>query len=452
MIKFYLTFILFLVLFFKAYSQEKDSNNNYIPKNLESVENYLEKINSDYIKRINGKYSSEIKKIFKDRDEKVIKSIKDSTYIFSSDINEPLDEIITVVYNANPEIDRSNYRFFINSSFIPNAACYGDGMFEINLGLFTTLNYDDEIAFVICHEIAHKILDHTLHHVTNAISSINSKVTKKKVKKIKKQKYGRTRAALSVIDELSIDILDHSKEAEAQADSLGYILFSKTKYNRERALTALEKLKTEGDMLLSHNVKLDSVFDFATYPFKDIWLKETTSIFDTKEEINEFKLNSDTLKTHPEIEFRVEKLMKDFSLSKTDISGKKEQINLINEVSHLKAIQSTIDKKLLDFAIYQLVEKYQNNHINSDYYYITMATVLKQVYDAKKNHELGKYVPSKSSFSDEKHLNEIRLFLHNIELNETKKMGLAFCETHKVVLKTNDRGTAIYDFFKFNNR
>lgn len=452
MIKNYFAFIVSILCCVQFYAQQSNTSNVYIPEDMETVEAYLENINTNYIKRIKGDHASKVKKIFKDRDEKVVTSIKDSIYIFSKALDEPLSQILENIYSANPEIDHTDYRFFINNSFIPNASCFGDGMFVINLGLFNTLKSDDEIAFVICHEIAHKLLDHSLQHVTNSVSKINSKETKQKVRKIKRQKYGQTRAALSVIDELSIDILDYSKEKEAEADSLGFALFSKTVYNKSKAISALEKLKVEDDMLLDYNVKVDSVFDFETYPFKQFWLKETTSLFDVTEEINEFKLSSDTIKTHPEIEFRVEKLMTDFGLERVEASGTHDQILRINEVSHEKAIQSAIDRRLLDFAIYQLVEKFQTEYISSNYYYVTMAQVIQQIYEAKRVHKLGKYVPPKNNFSDEKRLNQIRLFLHNLELKETKKMGLAFCDTHKNVLETVDGGKAVYEYFKSINK
>ncbi|WP_299125066.1 M48 family metalloprotease [uncultured Winogradskyella sp.] len=451
MLKNYVAPILFLLCFCFSHSQ-KTSDNQYLPKDIEALEDYLEQINSDYIKRIDGSHASKIRKIFKNRDEKVLESINDSVYIFNDDINIYIDSILSNIYKANPQIDNTNYKFFVNTSFIPNASCYGDGMFEIYLGLFSTLSSDDEVAFVICHEIAHKLLDHPLDNVTNVISTINSKETKKKVREIKRQKYGQTRAALSVIDELSIDILDHSKETEAQADSLGFVLFSKTIYNKYKALSALSKLQRDDDMLLSHNIRVDSIFNFETYPFKPFWLKETVSIFDTDEKINEFSLDSDTLKTHPEIEFRIEKLKSDFSIISTDSSGQENNMRLLINLANLKMIESAIDKKNLDIAIYQLVELFHNKRIGSEYYHITMASVLKQIYNAKKNHELGKYIPPKSKFSDEKQLNKIRLFLHNLELGETKKMGLAFCKANKDDLMAEDNGTEIFKFFKSINQ
>ncbi|NRD23266.1 M48 family metalloprotease [Winogradskyella litoriviva] len=447
----YFKVLLFILLYQLNYAQEKV--NEYIPEDIDKIENYLKRINSNFIDKIDGPFSSKVKKVFKDRDEKVLKSIEDSSYVFIPEIKEHLRVILSNIYSANPEIDTTDFSFFINHSMLPNAACYGDGMFQINLGLFTTLESDDELAFVICHEIAHKYLEHSLKNVSNVIATINSEDTKKKVKEIKRQKYGQTRAAMSVIDNLSIDILDHSKEVEAEADSLGFVFFSKTKYSKTKALSSLDKLKADDDdMFLNHHVNIDSVFNFESYPFKKYWLKETVSIFDSEEKINEFKLTSDTLKTHPEIEFRINKLREDFSIKDELVTDTQTEINKIKKIANPQSIKSAIDLKLLDLAIYQLIERFQNQQITSDYYYNTMAKVLKSIYEAKKQHHLGKYVPQINKFSDEKQLNTIRLFLHNLELNETKKIGWAFCQTQKDILLSNDEGVIVYNFFESINQ
>lgn len=437
-------------LLFSSFLFSQDDTNEYLPSDLNSLEVYLKKINNNHINNIQGSFSSKIKKAYKNRDEKVFESVKDSNYLFNKKINKNVNAILNSVYKTNPEIDTTDFNFFIKNSMIPNAACYGDGMFEINLGLFTSLDSDDELAFIICHEIAHKLLNHSIKGVTKRVSTINSKETKKKVRELKKTRYGQGRAALSVIDGLNLDMLDYSKEVEAEADSLGYLLYSNTSYNKSKALSSLKRLELVDDMILHHDVKIDSVFNFKNYPFQSYWLKENISIFDTSEKINEFGMVSDTVKTHPEIEYRVNKLVQDFALDKNSLIGTYSNLKEINSLAHFKSVRYTIDLKYLDLAIYQLVQKHDKKLIDSDYYYSTMAEVLQQIYQAKKDHELGKYVPQKNNFSDEKHLNNIRLFLHNLELNEVKKMGLAFCESNQDKLKDNQKFEKAYKFF--NNK
>ncbi|WNH08250.1 M48 family metalloprotease [Thalassobellus suaedae] len=442
------------IFLFSNFLFSQGINNEYIPSNIDAIESFLKRINQNQINKISGEFSSKIKKVFKDRDEKIREAIEDSTYVFNSKIKEDLDQILQHIYKSNPEINTTDFNFFIKNSIIPNAACYGDGMFEINLGLLTKLESNDELAFIICHEIAHKLLNHSIKGITKRIRSINSEETKEKVKEIKRNKYGQTRAALSLIDELSIDILDYSKEVEAEADSLGFVLFSKTKYSKPLALKALEKLRRVDEMVLYHDVKIDSVFNFKSFPFKDYWLKETTSLFDTSEKINDFSLVSDTLKTHPEIEFRVNKLISDFNILKdaNDLKMAEYHYKNLREISNMKSIQFAFDLKFLDLALYQLIEKYDNKEITADYYYSKIAEVLYLVYKAKKSHELGKYVPQKNCFSDEKQLNIIRLFIHNLELNEIAKMWSAFYKSIEGKNIESDNLNKIIEFFKPINK
>ncbi|WP_452600370.1 M48 family metalloprotease [Pontimicrobium sp. MEBiC01747] len=442
-----LSFLILSVVFGNAQIIE----NEYIPKELDSIKKYLKRINSNQIREIKGAFSSKIKKIYKGRDEKTIEKIEDSVYYFNKEVKNNLDAILNHIYTSNPNINTKDFCFFINNSLAPNAACYGDGMFEINLGLFTVLDSDDELASIICHEIAHKLLRHSINNVTNSVATINSRETRVKVKKIKRKKYGRTRAALSIIDELSVKILDHSQTAEAEADSLGYILLSKTKYAKSNAVSALVKLKKVDDMMLYHDVRLDSVFNFESYPFKSYWLKKTASIFNAKEKIDEFKLESDTIETHPELELRVKKLNKNFNIPDSSSAISQRHLKEIKKIAYIQSIEYVVDLKLLDLAIYQLIEKYDNKKITTEYYYSTMAKVFKKIYKARKKHELAKYVRLSNNFSDEKQLNSIRRFIHNLELSEIRKIGLAFCKSNKDKLPNNKDFNEIHDFFESIN-
>ncbi|WP_242202682.1 M48 family metalloprotease [Aestuariivivens insulae] len=448
-------FYLFIFLSISVASAQTNAN-EYIPKNLDSIKGYLKAINLKFIDGIDGKFSSKIKKIYKDRDEKVIKAIEDSAYVFNVRIKQNLDVLLRHVYDANPQIHSKDYYFFINNSLVPNAACYGDGMFEINLGLLSRLDSEDELAFVICHEIAHMLLNHSLKGVTKAMLNLYSDETKNKIEEIKRQEYGRTRAALSVIDELNIDILNHSKEVEAQADSLGYILFSNTKYKKPKALTALDKLKKVDDMVFSHPMKLDSVFNFENYPFKAYWLEEnSTSLFDIDKEINDFQLVSDSIKTHPEIVFRKEKLIQEFDIISEEKRDQyfKDHLHEIKKDVNIKVVKSTFDLNFLDLAIYHLIERYNNRKIDIEYYHLYMAKVLQRLYEIKKTHEMGKYIPPKSNFSKEKQLNLIRLFLHNLELKEVENLGFAYCDENQPKMLNNKEFEDVYMFFKkINNQ
>lgn len=427
-------------------SQHK-AHNEYIPDNLPTMERYLSQISSKQQNRVEGKHASKIKKIYADHEERMIAAITDSVYFFNTTLDKNLNTILNEIYSANPEVDHGDYYFFIKNSIIPNAACYGNGAFEINLGLFTTYDTDDELAYVICHEIAHKLQDHSLQKLYQVMTQLNSKQTKEEVKQIKKIKYGRTRAGLTLLDEINSDFLEHSKEAEAQADSLGFVLFQNTPYQEKAALSALKKLKVSDGTYFDFPVKLDSVFNFKGYPFKSYWLEEEISIFELDEEVDDFALSSSKKKTHPDIDYRIAKIQDDFRINEKGVT-EDLYLNGINTIAAVQKITYTIDLNLLDLALYQLIEQYGRKAIDESYYHSTMAQVLQRVYVAKKNHELGKYVPRKNNFSREKELNKIRLFLHNLELGEIRRISLAFCETNLLKQPNNEPLKSTYEFFK----
>ncbi|MEB3346342.1 M48 family metalloprotease [Aquimarina gracilis] len=444
--KIYVTIIIVWLSFVQTQAQENPSN-NYIPENIAALKVYLHNVNKARIDAIEGKFSSKIKKAFKKRDEKMVEAIEDSAYFFSKELDDHLSSVLKKIYVANPQINAEDFYFFVRNSMVPNAGSYGDGTFEVNLGLFTNFESEDELAFVLCHEIAHQLLQHSLKRVTKRVIDLNSKETRKKVREIKSRRYGQTKAGLSLLDELNIDMLDHSRDAEVEADSLGYLLFSKTGYKKSASMSSLLKLKKVDDMVYNYEVKLDSIFNFEGYSFKPHWLEEEISLFDIKEEINDFQLSSDTLKTHPELQFRVDRIKNNF---KPDVASGALTTSLsdIHEITVPQSVQFTIDLKFLDLSIYQLVHKFNNKIIDADYYYTTMAKVLERVYIAKRDHKLGKHVPHKNSFSDEKVLNQIRLFLHNLELTEIKEIGLAFCGTNQSKITNHKKFESIYQFFK----
>lgn len=424
----FLSFFAFFISFFAL--AQNSSDNVYIPENFNSIKKYLSIINEKQLEKVEGPYASKIKKIYKDRDVKMTEAIEDSVYFFNPILKENLDAILQSVYIASDAyIEHNDFYFFVKNSTLPNAGCYGDGSYEISLGLFNLYDTDDELAFVICHEIAHDILDHSFRKINNIVSELNSKETKQKIKTIERNKYGQTRASLALINELNTDFLSHSKEVESQADSLGFVLFQKTRYNPVKALTALRKLKTEEDRFFNFPIHLDSVFNFKTYPFKSFWLEEEMTIFNTEEKIDDFKMSSEDEETHPEIDFRIKQLEEQFTIVDNQHS-ENNYLKSISEISISQSIVSSIDSNSYDLAMYQLIRKYNLGFITEEFYVSAMATVLTKVYKAKINHELGSYVPRKNGFSSESELNKIRLFLHNLELGEVRNIGIAFCQKY----------------------
>ncbi len=416
----------------------------YIPKNKDSILNYINKVNENKKAKLNTKHNKEIKKIIAERNVNFIKNINDSTYIFDPRISKYLNKILAEIYQSNSEINNKDSYFFINKSPIPNASCYGNGIFTVNLGLFGLMQNDDELAYILCHEIAHSILEHNDKSLLSYVEKYNSKDVKHKIRDVNRQEFGKRKAISLLIKDLNYNFLRHSRKAESQADSLGLVLFSKTKYKKSASIDALKRLDFVDDRIFNDDINLKNHFDFSEYPFKEAWLTKEETLFDLKESSSDYSLDKDSIKTHPGISIRIDELQK---LLKSDTKTTLEfsEIQLIKKIVSDNSIAIFLNDLKLDFALYQTLLKYDQKQLDEQTYCNTVSLILKKTYELKKNHTFGKYLSPINTFSDEKYLNEIRQFLQNIELKSIRKIGLLFCLKYQSSMQNNP------DFIKTTN-
>lgn len=430
-------------------SSQFNSTVSYLPENKDSIFSHLEKLREYQTSNLlSDKNVSKKKKLFREKTENIFESIEDSTFIFDKHISEKLNPILHEIYSSNPLINPTDFYFLINRSYVPNAACFGDGSFMLNMGLFFHMESDDELAFIICHELAHYELNHVNKKIESYIDTLNSNEIKHISRSIKKQKYNRTNDGINLIKGLTFDLMQKSRQVEIEADSLGLILFKNTKYNLDASISALNKLDAVDDMLFKEKTKIESIFNFPEYPFNEKWLKKEETLFQINETVNDYEFNKDSLKTHPDIPLRITQL----KIPENIKPGKsiKTQIQQIKEILKAKHLNIYFDFKQFDFALYKLLLENENS-LNEEVINNT-AVLFKMMYEMKKKHSLGKYVPQPSPFTDEKNLNEVRLFIHNLELKNIRKIGYFYCMSHEDQMYNNETFTYVYNFFKNLNQ
>lgn len=440
--------LLFLLYIGVAQSQNKDFT--YIPSNKDSLETYISKITNDKIKSFDVSQQKKAKEVLLERKESFLKSIKDSSFIFDKKIDKYLQNILSKIYQSNPQIDHSTFYFLINKSLIPNAGCYGNGIFSVNLGLFNLAESDDEIASVICHELSHHILKHNDKSLQNYLKTFNSKEVKQKINSTTNIKYGRRAAVASLLKDLKFNFMERSRKDEIQADSLGYVLFNKTKFNKQAYVDILKKLDASDGMVFSSPTNLKQTFNFDEYPFKEAWILQDSKLFDTTESVNDLELDKDSLKTHPDIQLRIENIIKANKLTSTEATNK--ELLLIKKRISKNSIEIYLDNSKLDIVLYQLLSLHKKGEIEDPIFNDEVVSLLRKVYQFKESHVFGKHIGAVNPFSEEKHLNEIRLFLNNIELKNIKKIGYYYCQKNESAFKNNVLFQDNFTFFKKLNQ
>ncbi|MFV5702495.1 M48 family metallopeptidase [Flavobacterium sp. XS2P12] len=440
----------FLFLLYFGFSQAQNNEFSYYPHSIDSLENYLTKITSAKINEFSTIQQKKAKEILLERKVSFFKNVKDSTFIFDKTINRFLQKTLAEIYHSNPQIETKDFYFLINKSLIPNAACYGNGLFSVNLGLFTLIENNDEMAFIICHEIAHYILKHNDKALEEYITTFSSKDTKQQLSTASNKKYGRRSAVTLLLKDLQFNFMKRSRSAETQADSLGFILFNNTKYNKQASINILKKLDTTDGILFNNPTNLKQNFTFEEYPFKEAWVVEEGKMFDITERVNDLEFDKDSTKTHPDIPLRIKNIIQNHTIAPTNPT--RNEIDLVQKKTAENSIKIFFDDSKLDFALYQLLSLYEKEELNKKAFTSHVAYLLKKVYVLKEKHVFGKYVEPVNSFSEEKYINEIRLFLNNIELKDLRKIGYYFCLKNELISQEDTEFQNAYAFFKSLNK
>ena len=421
----------------------------YLPKNADSLKAFVSSLVVRKAKEFGPEHQKKIQEALDERRDHFLKTITDSSYIYNSELNNYLKKVLAKIYAGNPQIRHDQFYFFIDRSPVPNAGCFGNGIFTVNLGLFAFLESEDQLASVLCHEIAHYELKHNDKSMLRHIQTLNYKDTKKKISQIKGQRYGRRQALIQLQKELGYNFMKRSRTAEMEADSLGLTLFAKAGFDKAGAIGSLKKLKESDSLLFSTNTNLRSRFNFDTYPFKEGWLEPETKLFEIKEMADDMALDKDSLKSHPNIDKRLEKL---FRLSRiSDAHDTPGSYHDIRNLAGLYMIQSAMDGSRLDIALYQALSMAESGKLDEQVYGKTVASLLKRTYDLKQSHKFGKYVSPVSPFSEEINLNELRLFLNRLELKNIRKIGHYFCQKYRDQIKNDPEFEQITAYFQALN-
>ncbi len=440
--------ILFFCFF--GYSQKDSLSVAFEPKNLDSLVKVLDLVYEGQLASIENKNRKQVKRIYKQRHEDLVEMLNDSIFIFDHKLESYQNSILQKIYDANPEIDKEDFKFLFNRSVIPNAACFGDKTFMVNLGLISLLENEDQYAFILCHEIAHYQLNHVNQSIDDRITKLNSKQVLSEAREIKRKKYGRTTEGMSFLKDLTFDFLKHNREVEIQADSLGFQYFRKTKYSEIESQRSLKLLGEIEEVIFKDSIRLSEVLNFETYPFKKYWLNKEKSLFDIKEKVDDYEWDKDSLKTHPDTDLRILSLNK---LKPQESNVKKGVFSEIQKYTNYKTINALIDMNQLDFALYYSLSKIQENNKVTPFYYSKVAQIFAKMYDLRKNHKLGKSIPAISTLTKEKNINEIRQFINNLELKNIRKIGYAFCLKHEEIAKEEtDFQNAFEELKQLNNK
>jgi hypothetical protein len=239
--------------------------------------------------------------------------------LFGDPVTQYLNDIADALLEDDPQL-RSKLKFYAVKSSDANAFATKQGLIFVTLGLIAQVENEAQLAFVIAHEIAHFQKDHSINSVLENARIVN-----------------QTSADRYNGNEQRIQLLStFSKDMEFEADSLGFIRFVLSGYNKYDASSAMDVLYLSSLPYLEKPFQ-SNYFSFGLTPFsKDFEL----------DSIRPFPYGSDdyddSKSSHPNIRKRKSRLdaMADRSNANTTL------INLL-PVERFESIQRTSRDELI---------------------------------------------------------------------------------------------------------
>ncbi|HMR86734.1 MAG TPA: M48 family metallopeptidase [Saprospiraceae bacterium] len=366
---------------------------------------------------------------YKEQKEFFLDQIEEKSFIHDKEITEYFHSILKDILVAN-SINEGEYKILLSAKDEINAYNLGEGSIVVHFGLLDYLSSEDQLASVICHEIGHQILEHVKTGIYQHARLVTSDEVNKEAKKISDSNYNKSKDAMNFIRKLSYNNYRNRRKREIEADSIGFLLYTKTGRKKQEYLSTLKVLDEsdlEKDTLTMEIIR--NTFNFESAPFKDKWLKtEDNSIFnyDNKNNYN-YNLHVDSLKSHPSCLERIKILEEIFKDDFTSI----ENIDLNNspsftkwkENSELQTIYNLYSIEDYGRCLYKSIIYYNkyNNHKNDVKNLI--AESLLRLKEAKTEYRINNYIPNIHPTENSASLNLFINFIHNLRTSEMEQLS-----------------------------
>lgn len=350
----------------------------------------------------------------------ILKHVRAKSFIDNDSIENKLNEIVNRIVVAN-DLDRRGRIILVTNSPEVNAACYGRGTFIVTIGLLSRIKTDDELAFILSHEIAHDQLRHVQ-------LKIKEEADLKTAHKINTQ-FGKIIFGETTIEDIEAfrkyiyKVSEFSREYELDADSLGFVLFQNAKYKNEEAVGALFTLDSANYPKYDLKEHFFSAFNFPKYPFKEYWLNKRLSVYMRKPG-DSFLFSIDSLQSHPDLDLRREMVSTYFKSESQNESSPGKFPSGLSVAAEFQVVESAYLSRQYDQALYQILQLI-NRYPTNAYLVSRAGKILLDIGKAKNDQLFDAYVSRFTGHFKER-MREVNNFLYNITDPEISELAFHF--------------------------
>ena len=344
--------------------------------------------------RLTPTYKKDYEELYADRWKNIKEKFDNQEIYTPAFAGDYLNSLVQAIVKDNPVLRDHPFHCYFSRSSIPNAAYIGEGIILFDMGLFYQLHNESEAAFILCHEIAHYILRHQENSMAGYVTAINSPEVQSRLRKIKGSEYNRNAQLETLVKGLSFDSRRHSRDHEAQADSMAVALMRHTGFDLHGALTTLALLDGIDRNDFDMETALRQTFNAADHPFQQKWLRRETGLFGGHVERGDTAM-TDSLKTHPSCPLRIRLLTPMVS-----VAGGGARSSYVVDSVKFAAVKELCRYEVIEYAY--VSGSYSESLFLSlqllmarpgdEYVVGNIGRLLNGMYAAEKSHTLGRVV------------------------------------------------------------
>lgn len=355
-----------------------------------------------------------IKEFVRDRKDMIEGLTKNNYLLHDQELEDYINGLLRQITQQNG-IAFQELKVFISRDTDPNAYSMGDGNFVFSISLLSSLEREEELLFILGHELAHHQLEHLQKRFRESMEMMDSEEYAKFKKEIKKSKYNKFTKSLERYREYQYGNRSMSRKRELEADSMSMTFLQSLNKHPYFAVTALEKADTLSPPEFS-NIDLDLFkkhFSTAEMPFDESW----TSGYDFSKynyqtgKVDIFGTHKDSLRTHPEMEERILHLVKMLPQQMGEEAEDTSEFIRLKEKIQLETVYAHYCLEEYGRGIYLILQLQNKGDLNE---------TERLFYDYMLSLFYGKLAEARKSFTFKKYVDEIDV----VNFTETYKLFL----------------------------
>ncbi|MBD3637170.1 MAG: M48 family metalloprotease [Crocinitomicaceae bacterium] len=374
-----------------------------------------------------GKYYRALKEKYEARERHFLSMLEAGDLIIDGELYDYVQSLVDLVVNSL-QINEKRKLYLVRDDS-PNAFNIGDDQLYIHLGLIYRVENEDQLVFVIAHELGHNELNHYDSTITRYADLVTNDSIQRRIKAIKYQEY-RT---VSTLNEIMLPWLLSSKEKsrlqEREADDYGFNVLEKCGYSPWRATglfdifenSLKERDTTALDLVNLLNLEQTGL-DFSEA--LDTVVESSLGIF--KEEKDTLE---DLLRTHPHNEERKAAFLERISeIPKTNEDKNEERFLKYRSLAEGELIVNALYKGNLDRAIFYSLRLYEREPENL-FVRKTIPFSFAYLGYEKKKRRAGKRIANQSPYYDSLY-NYMLYFLREISPDQCFSIAQVWNKNH----------------------